>query len=120
MQMNLQLTQVVSDITGQTGLRIIRDIVAGRRDPQQLAQHRDRRCHASVDQLTAALTGDYRDEHVFALQQHLALFDACHTQLAACDDAMRSRCNSTHPHREPPRRCRRAGHHRTERRQEPP
>jgi transposase len=87
-QMNLQLTQVVSDITGVTGLRILRDIVAGHRDPQQLAQHRDRRCHASADEIVGALTGQYRDEHVFALQQHLALFDACHTQLTACDAAI--------------------------------
>jgi transposase len=84
-QMNVQLPLVVSDITGATGLRILRDIVAGRRDPAQLAQHRDRRCHASVPELIAALTGNYRPEHVFALQQHLALFDACQTQLAACD-----------------------------------
>jgi len=88
LQMNLQLTLVVSDITGVTGLRILRDIVAGRRDPQQLAQHRDRRCHASAAEIAAALTGNYRDEHVFALQQHLALFDACHTQLTACDAAI--------------------------------
>jgi transposase len=84
-QMNVQLSLVVSDITGVTGLRILRDIVAGRRDPAQLAQHRDRRCHASVPEIVAALTGNYRPEHVFALQQHLALFDACQTQLTACD-----------------------------------
>jgi transposase len=87
-QMNLQLTQVVSDITGVTGLRIVRDIVAGHRDPHQLAQHRDRRCHASGDEIVAALTGHYRAEHVFALQQHLALFDACHAQVTACDAAI--------------------------------
>lgn len=87
-QMNLQLTLVVSDITGVTGLRILRAIVAGQRDPQQLAQYRDRRCHASTDEIAAALTGHYRDEHLFALEQHLALFDACHTQLTACDAAI--------------------------------
>jgi len=52
-----------------TGLRILRDIVAGRRDPQQLAQHRDPRCRASIAELVAALTGNYRPEHVFVLQQ---------------------------------------------------
>jgi transposase len=87
-QMNLLLTRVVSDITGTTGLRILRDIVAGQHDPQQLAQHRDRRCHASAAEIVAALTGHYRAEQVFALQQHLALFDACHTQLTACDAAI--------------------------------
>lgn len=88
LQMNLQLTRVVSDITGVTGLRIIRAIVAGHRDPAQLAQHRDGRCHATVADITAALTGHYRDEHVFALQQHLALFDVYHHQLTLCDAAI--------------------------------
>ncbi len=67
-QMNVQLPLVVSDITGVTGLRILRDIVAGQRDPQQLAHHRDYRCHASEAEIVAALTGNYRPEHLFALQ----------------------------------------------------
>src|SRR5207249_6686266 len=82
-QMNLQLPLVVSDITGVTGLRILRDIIAGRRDPCQLAEHRDHRCRASKAEIVAALTGHYRPEHVFVLQQNLELFDACQTQLAA-------------------------------------
>jgi transposase len=117
-QMNLQLPLVVTDITGVTGLRILRAIVAGQRDPQQLAQHRDRRCHASADEIAAALTGHYRDEHVFALQQHLALFDACHTQLSACDAAIERHVRRVAatvgppatplpPPRETPRRARR-------------
>ena len=84
-QMNVQLPLVVSDITGVTGLRILRDIVAGRRDPAQLAEHRDHRCRASKTEIIAALTGNYRPEHTFVLQQNLELFDACQTQLAACD-----------------------------------
>lgn len=87
-QMNLQLTQVVSDITGVTGLRILRDIVAGQRDPQHLATHRDYRCHASQADIVAALTGHYLPEHLFVLQQNLELFDACQRQLAACDTAI--------------------------------
>ena len=85
MQMNVQLPLVVSDITGVTGLAILRDIVAGRRDPEQLAAHRDRRCHASYADIVAALTGHYRPEYLFLLQQNLALYDACQTQLTACD-----------------------------------
>src|SRR6185436_17870732 len=54
-QMNIQLPLVVSDITGVTGLKILRDIVAGRHDPQQLASHRDYRCHASQTEIVAAL-----------------------------------------------------------------
>jgi transposase len=87
-QMNLQLPLVVSDITGVTGLRILRDIVAGHRDPQQLAEHRDHRCRASKTEIIAALTGHYRPEHLFVLQQNLELFDACQAQLAACDRAI--------------------------------
>ncbi len=68
-QMNVQLPLVVSDITGVTGLRILRDIVAGHRDPQRLAQHRDYRCRASEAEIVAALTGNYRAEQVFVLQQ---------------------------------------------------
>jgi transposase len=85
-QMNLQL--VVSDITGVTGLKILRDIVAGHHDPQHLASHRDYRCRASHTEIQAALTGHYRREHLFVLQQNLELFDACQTQLAACDRAI--------------------------------
>jgi len=87
-QMNLQLPLVVSAITGVTGLKILRDIVAGHRDPRHLARHRDYRCRASPTELVAALTGHYRPEHVFVLQQNLELFDACQVQLAACDRAL--------------------------------
>ena len=78
----------MSDITGVTGLRILRDIVAGHRDPQHLAEHRDYRCRASKADIVAALTGHYRPEHLFVLQQNLELFDACQAQLAACDHAI--------------------------------
>lgn len=87
-QMNVQLPLVVSDITGVTGLRILRDIVAGQRDPSQLAQHRDYRCRASEADIVAALTGNYRGEHVFVLQQNLELFDVYQQQLAASDAAI--------------------------------
>jgi hypothetical protein len=68
-----------------TGLRILRDIVAGHRDPHQLAEHRDHRCRASKADIIAALMGHYRPEHLFVLQQNLELFDVCQTQLATCD-----------------------------------
>jgi transposase len=87
-QMNVQLPLVVSDITGVTGLRILRDIVAGQRDPHQLAHHRDYRCHASEAEIVAALTGNYRPEHVFVLQQNLDLFDIYQRHLATCDEAI--------------------------------
>jgi transposase len=87
-QMNVQLTLVLSDMTGVTGLRIVRDIIAGQTDPHALAQHRDARCQASEADIMAALTGHYRPEHVFVLHQNLELFDMYQRQLAACDVAI--------------------------------
>jgi len=84
-QMNVQLAQVVSDLTGQTGLQIIRAIVAGERDPQVLAQLRHGRCHASQAEIAKALSGHYRPEHVFALKQALALYDFYTQQVHECD-----------------------------------
>jgi hypothetical protein len=101
-QMNVQLPLVVSDITGVTGLRILRDIVAGQRDPHQLAQHRDYRCHASEAEISAALTGNYRAEHVFVLQQNLDLFDTYQRQLTACDTAIEVHLARLAVHAAPP------------------
>ncbi len=84
-QMNVQLTQVISDITGVTGLAIIRAIVAGVRDPQELATLRQPGCKKSEEDIAKALTGNYRREHVFALQQALALYDFYTEQITACD-----------------------------------
>lgn len=84
-QMNVQLTQVLSDITGETGLAIIRAIVAGERNPVTLAQLRDPRCAHRPDEIAKALTGHYRDEHVFALKQALAAYDFYTTQVHECD-----------------------------------
>jgi transposase len=85
MQMNLQLHHVVSDVTGVTGMTIIRAFVAGERDPAVLAAHRDPRCHASVDTIRQALVGNDREEHVFALTQAVELYDAYQEKVAACD-----------------------------------
>jgi len=97
-QMNLQLPLVVSNIVGVTGLRILRDIIAGHRDPHALAEHRDYRCRASKAEIIAALTGNYRPEHLFVLQQNLELFDACQTQLAACDRAIAAHLDTLTTH----------------------
>ncbi|MCW5851411.1 MAG: IS110 family transposase [Anaerolineae bacterium] len=85
-QMNLQLTHVLSDITGVTGLAILRAIVGGERDAVKLAQFRDKRCNHSTDTLAQALTGHYRAEHVFALKQALALYDVYTQQMRECDE----------------------------------
>ena len=55
------------------------------RDPAELAVHRDRRCHATVEVISAALTGNWRDEHVFTLRQALELYDAYQAKLTECD-----------------------------------
>src|SRR3954463_8430075 len=85
MQMNVQVHHVVSDIMGVTGLRILRAIVAGERDPGVLAANRDRRCRADVETIQRALTGTWRAEHLFALEQALALYDTCQEKVVACD-----------------------------------
>jgi transposase len=83
--MNLQLPRVLSDITGSTGMQIIRAIVRGEHDPHVLATYRHGRCQHSEAEIAKALTGNYRAEHVFALKQALALYDAYTEQLQACD-----------------------------------
>ena len=84
-QMNVMLHVVVTDITGQTGLRIVRSILAGERNPERLAAHRDPRCHASRAEIVAALTGNYRAEHLFALRQNFAAYEFLLRQIAECD-----------------------------------
>jgi hypothetical protein len=84
--MNLQLHHVVADVTGVTGMKIIRAIVGGQRDPQVLAQMRDVRCKASEETVRAALVGNYQPEHVFALAQALALYDFYQARVDECDE----------------------------------
>jgi transposase len=89
-QMNLLLHNVISDITGVTGMRILRDIIAGVTDPMALAAHRDHRCRASVEEIAASLTGNYRAEHLFVLRQNLELFDIFQQQIQTCDGEIES------------------------------
>ena len=84
-RMNLQLHHVVADVTGVTGMMIIRAIVNGQRDPQVLAQMRDVRCKANLETVRAALVGNYQPEHVFALTQALALYDFYQARVDECD-----------------------------------
>jgi len=85
-QMNVQLTNVLSDITGYTGMQIIRAIVAGERDSKILAQMRDRRCSKSLGEIEKSLAGTWRSEHLFSLQQGLELYDFYQNQLLTCDE----------------------------------
>jgi transposase len=95
--MNLQLSQVISDITGVTGMKIIRAIVAGQRNPHQLAQYRDVACKNSEATIEKALTGHYRSEHVFVLRQALELYDFYDRQIQQCDLEIEQRYEQATP-----------------------
>jgi transposase len=84
-QMNLQLHQVLSDLTGQSGMAILDAILAGERDPRVLAERRDGRVKASAETVAQALVGDYRREHLFTLNQWLQAYRYYHQLLTACD-----------------------------------
>lgn len=99
MQMNVQLHHVVSDITGVTGMRIIRAIVAGERDPERLASFRDRRCKESKGTIQGALTGHYRPEQVFALRQALELYETYQAKITECDDQIERVLTELNRHR---------------------
>lgn len=85
LQMNVQLSQALSDVTGETGLRIIRAIVAGERDPHKLAALRDRNCKKSEEEIGKALTGTWRAEHLFIVKQSLEIYDFYTEQIEVCD-----------------------------------
>ena len=84
-QMNLQLHHVISNITGLTGIRILDAILAGERNPHQLAKLRDRRVKAAEETIAKSLVGDYRREHLFTLRQSLAAFRQYQDWIADCD-----------------------------------
>ena len=84
-QMNIQLANVISDVVGETGQKILRAIVAGERDGQVLGAMKNVRIQASVDDIAKSLQGNWRAEHLFTLKQALAAFDFIGTQVAECD-----------------------------------
>src|ERR1700694_3246220 len=84
-QMNIQLANVISDVAGETGQKILRAIVAGERDGRVLGAMKNVRIRASVDEIAKSLQGNWRAEHLFALKQALDGFDFIGTQLAERD-----------------------------------
>lgn len=84
-QMNLLLDNVVTDITGKTGLLIIRSILNGQHDAKKLAGYRDPRCKKSAEEIAKSLMGNYRKEHLFTLKQAVELYDIYHTKISECD-----------------------------------
>lgn len=87
-QMNLQLTNVVSDITGKTGMLIIKAILGGERNPLVLAALRDQRCKNSEETIARSLHGNYRPEHLFSLKQAVDLYGFYQGQIAECDQVI--------------------------------
>ncbi len=119
MQMNVQLQHVLSDITGATGMAIVRAIVSGTHDPAQLATLRDVRCKASTETVEAALTGHYQPEHLFALRQALALFDTYQEKRDECDVAIEAALSRLEPVEEASRETLPKARHRTRQPNEP-
>jgi hypothetical protein len=89
-QMNVKLTEVLADITGLTGLSIIDAILAGERDPIQLAKLRDDRCRHSEEEIALALEGTWRPEHLFELRQARELYRFHHRQISECDEQVQA------------------------------
>jgi hypothetical protein len=85
LQMNIQLSQAVTDAMGLTGQKIIRAIVAGLRKPKELATLRDPGCKHGEEEIAKALTGTWRAEHLYVLQQSLALYDFYTVKIETCD-----------------------------------
>src|SRR3972149_6817023 len=84
--MNVQLSQALSDVMGETGQAIIRTIVKGERSPQLLAAFREPNCKKSEEEFGKALTGTWREEHLFVLKQSLELYDFYTQQIEVCDE----------------------------------
>ena len=84
-QMNVKLHQVISDITGKTGMTILEAIVGGERDPRKLAQFRDPRTKAGEAAIARSLEGHWREEHIFELTQALELYRVYQAKIAECD-----------------------------------
>jgi transposase len=92
--MNLKLTAVVGDVTGVTGLKVIRAILDGVRDPLALAKLRDRRCKKTEAEIATALDGRYRIEHVTALRHHLRLWEEYGRSIAELDGEIEAHLRS--------------------------
>jgi transposase len=84
-QMNIQLANVLSDISGVTGQAIIKAILAGQRDPHKLAELRDPRVRASEEQIARYLEGNWQEDLLFVLKQEQQGYEFCQEQMAACD-----------------------------------
>ena len=101
-QMNVQLANVISDVAGETGQKILRAIVAGERDGQVLGAMKNARIRASVDEIAKSLQGNWRAEHLFALKQALGAFDFVGKQLTECDFEIEQQLKALQVHKGEP------------------
>jgi transposase len=108
-QMNIQLANVISDVAGETGQKILRAIVAGERDGLALARLKNSRIRASEDEIAKSLQGSWRAEHLFALKQALDAFDFCGTQLAECDAQIQNQLQVLHVREDEPAKGKKRG-----------
>ena len=108
-QMNIQLANVISDVAGETGQKILRAIVAGERDGLALARLKNSRVRASEDEIAKSLQGSWRAEHLFALKQALDAFDFCGTQLAECDAQIQGQLQALHVREDEPAKGKKRG-----------
>jgi len=108
-QMNIQLANVISDVAGETGQRILHAIIAGERDGLALARLRNARIRASEDEIAKSLQGTWRVEHLFALKQALDAFDFCGAQLAECDAQVQAQLQALHVREDEPTKGKKRG-----------
>jgi len=87
-QMNVRVHRAVSDLTGATGMALLRAIVKGERDPRQLAKLRDPRCRQSEEEIAEQLTGHWREDHLFSLGQSLKMYEAIQERIEAYERAI--------------------------------
>jgi transposase len=99
--MNIQLDNVITDITGKTGMAIIRDIISGQREPAVLAKYRDPKCKNPQEVIEKSLEGCYSDEHIFQLKQSLELYDFFSQQIIDCDKEIQNLYSQFEPVAEP-------------------
>jgi transposase len=89
-QMNVKLAETINDITGVTGMLILKAILRGTRDPHELAKYRNEHCKCTPAEMARALQGNWREEHLFALRQALKTYEHLRRQLAECDDCIKT------------------------------
>jgi transposase len=93
-QMNLQLANVISDLSGVTGQKIVRAIVAGERDPRKLAELSDPRIQASKEEIAKSLEGNWRQELLFVLKQEVEMYDTYQRRIVECDQQLQEHLTS--------------------------